>query len=130
MVTKEQLARTLAKSEEALNLIGYIPIVSALSAGVRAFGGKLQVLIGLGFAIISLFLTFKLQRNKLRHFMNFRFSLELFLHGISNILRAVIEAVPCLSLVTCLPYDRVFHKRFKYTFEDLDVVEVNTKHVG
>jgi hypothetical protein len=128
-ITKEQLARTLAKGEEALNLIGYIPMISILSAALRTFGGKLQALIGLCFAIFSLIMGLKSSKGKICHFLNFRMGLEHFLHGLFNMLRALFEAVPFLSLVTCLPYDRVLKKRFKYTYEDSNVIEVEAEEI-
>ena len=128
-ITKEQLAKTLAKGEEALNLIGYIPMISILSAALRTLAGKLQAVLGIGIAIFSLIAGFKSPRNKIRHFLNFRISIEHFLHGVCNILRAMFEAVPFLSLVTCLPYDRLFKKRFKYTYEDSDIIEVEVEKV-
>lgn len=128
-LTKEQLAKTLAKGEEALNLIGYIPMISILSAAVRTLGGKLQALLGLSLAVFSLIAGIMASKGKIRHFLNFRTSIEHFLHGLFNMLRAVIEAVPFLSLITCLPYDRVFNKRFKYTGEDFDVIEVEAEEI-
>ena len=129
-ITKEQLAKTLAKGEEVLNLIGYIPMISILSAGFRTLCGKFQALIGLGFAIFSLIAAFRSTKNRFRHFLNFRYSLEHFMHGLFNMLRALFEAVPFLSLVTCFPYDRIFRKRFRYTFEDSDIIEVNAENLS
>lgn len=123
-ITQEILAKTFAKGEAALNLIGYIPMVSTLSAGVRMLGGKLQVVIGFCFGIYSLAVGIKSSRGKIRHFVNFRTCVEHFVHGILNMLRALIEAVPFLSLILCLPYDHFFKKRFKYALEDSDVIDV------
>jgi hypothetical protein len=125
--TQEKLNKTLAKGEEALNLIGYIPMISILSAALRTLGGKIQVVIGFFFAIYHLIATFKSSRGKIRHFLRFRAGLEHFFHGLLNLVRAMIEAVPFLSLVICLPYDRFFKKRFKYSFEDSDVIEIQAE---
>lgn len=128
-ISRQQLEKTLARGEESLNLIGYIPVISSMSAAVRALGGKLQALIGFGFAVYSLIAGLKSSRGKIRHFLNFSASLSHFLHGLANMLRAAIEAVPFLSLVTCLPYDRFFHKRFKYALEDSDIIEVDAEEI-
>lgn len=128
-VTKEQLAKTLAKGEEALNLIGYIPMVSLLSAALRTLGGKLQAVLGLLLAIAFLIAGFKSPKNKIRHLLNFRTSLEHLFHGVANIIRALLEAVPFLSLVTCLPYDRLLKKRFKYSLEDSDFIEIKVEKI-
>lgn len=115
-LTQIQLDKTLAKAEEALNLVGYIPLVSLLSATLRSLGGMLQTLLSLIFAAVNFVAGFI--SKKPRHFRNFRLSVHYIFHGIFNIIRAKIEAVPCLSLITCLPYDRLLKKRFKYPSEN------------
>ena len=87
--TKEQLAKTLAKGEDVLNLIGYIPMISILSAALRTLGGKFQALLGFLFAVFSLIAGITASKGKLQHFLNFRTSIEHFLHGIFNIVRAL-----------------------------------------
>ncbi|MBI2809786.1 MAG: hypothetical protein HYX67_02990 [Candidatus Melainabacteria bacterium] len=114
--TQEQIARSLSKAEEALNLLGYIPMVSIASAAVRTLGGKLQALGGLCYAVWNFF--------KMRPFRA-KMGLEYLFHGVCNIVRAMIEAVPFLSLATCLPYDRVFKKRFKYSGEDSEIIDIS-----
>jgi hypothetical protein len=114
--TREQIARTLAKGEEALNLLGYIPMISIVSAALRTLGGKLQAIGGLFFAAWHFF--------KIKPYQA-KMGLEYFLHGVFNIVRALIEAVPFLSLVTCLPYDRIFKKRFKYAGENSDIIDIS-----
>jgi hypothetical protein len=53
----------------------------------------------------------------IKHIVQLRISLSHIAHGICNFFRAKIEAVPFLSLVLCLPYDRFFRKRFRYPIE-------------
>jgi glycosyltransferase A (GT-A) superfamily protein (DUF2064 family) len=118
MFTQEQIHKTLAKAEEVLNLVGYIPLVSLLSAAVRTLGGKLQLLLGLVFAIGCFMAGITTPLRKKKHFQNARWSIGHALHGVLNILRALIESVPFLSLITCLPYDRVFKIRIRYSLEN------------
>lgn len=122
-ITQTQLEKTLAKAEEALNLIGYIPLVSLLSAAVRSLGGMLQIFLSLTFAASSLF------AKKSESFWDFKMAISHFFHGLANVIRAKIEAVPGLSLITCLPYDRLLKKRFKYPVENRPdaVVEVEAE---
>jgi hypothetical protein len=115
-ISQNQLEKTLVRAEEVLNLVGYIPLVSLLSAAVRSFGGMLQIILGLIFATVS-FLA-KAPSRKSNHFRNCRLSIHHVLHGFFNIVRAKIEAVPFLSLITCLPYDRILKKRFRYSIEN------------
>ncbi len=117
IMTKQELFKTLAKCEIALNYIGYIPMISILSAPIRGLGGKIQAILGFSFAIFSLIAGFNSQTNKIRYFFIFKTSIEHFIHGLLNIVRAMVEIVPFLSLVICLPYDHYLKKRFRYSEE-------------
>lgn len=118
-ITQWQLEKTLAKAEEALNLVGYIPLLSVISASVRSVGGKLQALGGLLFALGCFGLGwFSPHHKKRKLFQLCRNGIEYLIHGLLNIFRSIFEAIPFLSLVTCLPYDRVLQKRFKYSLEE------------
>jgi hypothetical protein len=130
-ISQIQLEKTLARAEEALNLVGYIPLVSILSATVRSMGGMLQALLGIAFALGYFFAghIFK----KAKALQKSRLSTHYLFHGLLNIIRAKIEAVPFLSLITCLPYDRLLKKRFKYPVENLpeeDEMEVDISEQG
>ncbi len=118
MFTQEQIHKTFAKAEEILNLVGYVPLVSLLSAAVRTIGGKLQLLLGLVFALGCFMMGLTAPLRKKKHFQNARWSIGHALHGLLNILRALIESVPFLSLITCFPYDRIFKIRIRYSLEN------------
>ena len=118
MFTQEQVHKSLAKAEEVLNLVGYIPLVSLLSATVRTLGGKLQILLGLVFAIGCFMAGLTAPLRKKKHFQNAKWSIGHAFHGLLNIVRALIESVPFLSLITCLPYDRIFKIRMRYSLEN------------
>jgi Flp pilus assembly protein TadB len=131
MICKNQLEKTLAKAEETLNLIGYIPLISLISATVRSLGGMLQIILGLLFAMAYFFLWGFTHSRKIKHFLLIKTSFSHAIHGICNAVRAKIEAVPFLSLVLCLPYDRLLKKRFKYEIEkflDVEVEEITPLH--
>ncbi|MBS0604457.1 MAG: hypothetical protein JSS60_05395 [Verrucomicrobia bacterium] len=130
LISKDQLERTLARLEEAFNLIGYIPFMSVLSATVRAIGGKAQALLGLCFAIGYFCLLGFTETRKIKHFFHLKSSFSQILHGICNIVRAAIEAVPFLGLVVCLPYDRLLKKRFKYDVENCTDIEIEGEEIS
>lgn len=126
------LEKTLAKAEEALNLIGYIPLISLHSAAVRLIGGLIQLILGFGLALLYFCILRFSSARKMKHFFHLKKSFAHGCHGISNIVRSNIEAVPFLGLILCLPYDRLLKKRFKYEVEtrcatDTDAEEI---HIG
>lgn len=117
LISKNIIEKALAKAEEALNLIGYVPMISLISAGIRFFGGVVQLITGICFALVYFFFLKCVGASKMKHFVLFKTSLSHALHGICNMFRSKIEAVPFLSLIICLPYDRLLKKRFKYEAE-------------
>ncbi len=129
IISKDQLEKALAKAEAALNLVGYIPMISLLSAAVRSFGGFLQLVLGLCLAIVYFFKLRLSNSRKVECFFHFKTGFAHVLHGICNIVRAKIEAVPFLSLVTCLPYDRLLKKRFKYGIETCPDIEGEAEEI-
>jgi hypothetical protein len=110
--------RTLASVEHGLNIAGYIPLfgVSTVSGMIRIAYGKLEIIGGVATsAIMGLAALFKSgERERER---GLREAFETFgnysCHGLANIARGVIEAIPFLSLITCLPYDLMGY-RFTY----------------
>lgn len=124
LLSKDKFERTLARGEESLNLVGYIPFISIASASVRSLGGLLQFTLGLCFTI-GYFCAFSYSKpRQIKHFLHLKTSFAYALHGAANFFRAKIEAIPFLSLIVCLPYDRYFKKRFKYAIENLPEREV------
>lgn len=125
LISKDHLEYTLVKAEEVLNLVGYIPMISLITAAIRSFGGVLQMILGVCFAAFYFFLLKVFKTQKIQHLFHLKTSLSHILHGFCNVMRAKIEAVPFLSLIVCLPYDRMLGKRVKYSFEKcVDVEEV------
>jgi hypothetical protein len=122
LISKDHLERVLAKAEEVLNLVGYIPLISLISATVRTLGGMLQLILGVCFAAGHFFFLGFSKTRKITHFFHLKASLAHALHGFCNVLRATIEAIPFLSLTLCLPYDRMLKKRFKYPIENYPIV--------
>ena len=122
-ISKEQFAKILSTTENALNLVGYIPMISAISGAVRLTGSKLQMLGGLLGTLYYLLKGSYAKSKKLHSFQNCRLSIEQILHGVLNLCRGMIEVVPFLSLVLCLPYDRFLKRRFKYSNEDVEDID-------
>lgn len=124
-ISKDHFEKILSQAEQALNLIGYIPFISAFSGAIRSTGGCFQFLSGLCLsAYFFCVLAFAKTKN-IKHLFYLKTSFSHALHGIANIIRAKIEIVPFLSLILCLPYDRLFQKRFKYAAENLPNVEID-----
>ena len=98
------------------NILGYIPIVSSISGAFRCLLGKFEILGGLIFgtakALVGI-LTSN-ERAKQAHFSEAGFLFSYILHGFLNILRGLVEMIPLLGLILCLPYDRLFLVRFRY----------------
>ncbi len=129
LISKEQFESILAQGEQAFNLVGYIPFVSIISASVRSVGGLLQMTLGFCFALGYFCVFFYKKSRNIKHFFYLKTSFIYALHGIANFFRAKIEAIPCLSLLFCLPYDRYFKKRFKYTTETLPKKEADIETI-
>lgn len=110
------LNKTLNSFEGGLNIAGYIPIVSTFSGSLRINYGKLEVIGSIVAAALitvrALFLANASDRDR-----ELKRAIDVFthysLHGIANIIRGILEVVPFVSLVTCLPYD-LSGKRFAY----------------
>lgn len=123
LISKNHLETLLSKAEAIFNFIGYIPVISTFSASVRSAGGILQMILGLVFAAYYFIrLRFSSARN-IRHVFQLKTSIGHIPHGLCNFLRAKIEAIPFLSLLICLPYDRLYKKRFKYDVENSPDIE-------
>lgn len=106
-----------------LNPTSYVPVVGIFSAGARAAFGTLQATIGtigvvceLGLAI----LTLPKPSWSLGHLDNASLCLGHIAHGFLNECRASYEWIPCLPLVTTMPYDLAGHKVWPYRSEVQD----------
>ena len=127
LISKDKFESILARGEESLNLVGYVPFLSVASGALRSLGGLLQLILGFSFAI-GYFCAFRYSKQrKIQHLLYMKTGFSHGFHGIANWLRAKIEIIPFLSLLVCLPYDRFFKKRFKYSIEKLP--EVKTEGV-
>lgn len=111
------LEKYLAQTEQVLNLVGYIPMVSILTAAVRSLGGKCQILSGIFLGVFFYIRSYFSTSKKKIFIQNSHISFSHVIHGLLNIVRGLIEAVPCLSLLLCLPYDRLLRIRFRYSCE-------------
>lgn len=119
------LERTLTVFETGLNYAGYIPIVSSFSAPVRAGFGKIEIIGGIAAAAFFALRALCAEGDeKALLWRNSEISLEYVAHGFANIIRAVFECIPFVSLVTCLPYD-LCAERFHYTTQNPIRVEGN-----
>lgn len=118
MVTQAALDRNLSQFEKALNVAGYIPIVSSVSGAVRVLYGKIEVVAAVGTAAISaLKALFSDARGSKEWFGRSVMALDYALHGVANIVRGYIEMVPFLGLALCLPYDHCLEERVTYPTE-------------
>ena len=123
LISIDKFERVLARGEESLNLVGYVPFLSTVSGALRSLGGIAQLIVGFSCAI-GYFCSFRYSKqSKVKHLLHLKTSLSHGFHGIANWLRAKIEIIPFLSLIFCLPYDRFFKKRFKYSAETLPAAE-------
>ncbi len=110
-----QIGQACESLEGVLNILGYIPIVGTLSALIRFFYGKVQVFGGLIVLLISLVASIFGRPAKKR---TWKHALELgghfIRHGFLNYGRSLVEFIPFLPLITCLPYDRLGTKILDY----------------
>ena len=117
----KQLDTTLSVFEKGLNYVGYVPFVSTISGALRAEYGKIEVIGGLAvtaFKAISALFQAGAQRDaSLERAVE---HLTYAWHGVANIFRGIIEAIPFASLVTCLPYD-LSGCRYTYPLENAAV---------
>ncbi len=122
----DTLSYHLEKAEKALNFVGYIPFVSTLSAGARVLLGKAEII---GAVVVAAFLALKALFNpdsaqRARQMEQAaKFLVKYASHGGANILRSSLEAMPFLSLITCLPYDLMGY-RFSYHDQTRHIVNL------
>lgn len=108
MEIEDSLDSWLENVEHGLNIAGYVPLVSSISGPLRMVLGKCEVIGGLAtaafMAIAALFDPHPVEK---LHQLNraLEIAVKYTLHGAANLFRGTIEAIPFVSLVTCLPYD-------------------------
>jgi hypothetical protein len=118
---QNNLNKTLNSFEEALNIAGYVPVVSSLSGLVRISLGELEIVGSIvAAALIATRSFFFVNASDRERESNkaFEIFIDYSLHGCANIIRGIIERIPFASLVTCLPYDRLLQGRFVYPITD------------
>jgi hypothetical protein len=117
---QSNLNKTLNDFEHGLNIVGYVPFVACISGSLRISYGKLEIIGAVAIAAIvairALFINNAVERDR-----ELRRAAEILIyysaHGFANIGRGMIEVVPLLSLVTCLPYD-LLGKRMAYSTQE------------
>lgn len=106
----------MTQFENAMNVAGYVPILSTISGGLRMTYGNIEVvgaIVAAAFlAIQALFTSDSSAKSDLFN-QSGKVLVKYSLHGFANCIRSVFESVPFLSLVTCLPYD-LMGNRFSY----------------
>jgi len=118
--TQKELNHVQRVVETGLNYAGYVPGVSTLSGALRVNYGKIEII---GAVAAAAFIAIRALVNQdaqersagLKKALNVMSTYSL--HGVANIFRGILEMIPFLSLVTCLPYD-LQKNRFTYPKED------------
>lgn len=100
--------------EKGLNIAGYIPIIGTISGVIRAGYTKIEFISGV--ALAALAFGMHLQGNPSGLSTYLAVGITLIAHSLLNGLRACIEIVPGLPIITTLPYDlyatHILGKRF------------------
>ena len=111
------LDQNLASFEKALNVLGYIPIVSSVTGFVRVQYGKFEVVASIAVAafkfIASLFARSDAQRAQLE--MESVQALTYIKHGLANFARGMVEMIPFVNLIM-IAHDRIYD-RLRYPTE-------------
>lgn len=105
MLSFYNLNKTLNKFEKGLNMVGYVPFVGSFSGGLRIGMGKIGVISGVALTAIGLGgeLTGLMKSQKAANVVDL--GTNYIKNGVTNIGRGILEFLPGVSLVTCLPYD-------------------------
>jgi hypothetical protein len=113
------IGKVLSTFERGLNAGGYIPILSTFSGALRIKYGQIEVIGSIvAAALTAIAALFNPSKEAREQGLNRATEIltTYACHGIANIFRGVIEAIPFLSFVTCLPYD-LLGNRFAYPHE-------------
>jgi len=108
----------MERIERFLNWPGYIPVASAITGLMRQVVGISQIIASLAIFIFDLFRQiFIMDRRENQLIMNESVKmLEYATHGIFNIFRGQIEAIPLIQW-SCFLYDQVACWRRRYPGE-------------
>ena len=92
--------------ENIFNKLGYVPVVSSVSGGLREVFGATQVITGLAMTSInSLRKAYAKEETSIGQLQKkVDLSKEQVRHGIANMMRAVLEIIPFINF-SCLCYD-------------------------
>lgn len=114
--TFDKLELFMKDSEEILNPLGYIPLVSSIFTGeVRATLGLIQVISSV-VATPFMFIA-DLFGHERGAFYRTSKCISHFSHGVSNIVRGAVESIPILGNLCTIVYDQVIGVRMKYSIE-------------
>jgi hypothetical protein len=118
--TEKELNHIQSVVETGLNYAGYIPLVSSLSGSLRIQYGKIEVIGAIATGALLAGQAFFEQNGEERS-KKLNRAVEVLTtyatHGVANIFRGILEMIPFLSLVVCLPYD-LMKNRFIYPQEE------------
>lgn len=108
----------LSKTEECLKWPGYIPAVSMISGALRQLIGLVMMAVAFIFVIFnSIRQIFILDQERNRELLAETYQiLHYAKHGLFNIFRGQIEAIPLIQW-TCLLYDYAAQWRVTYPLE-------------
>lgn len=122
MEIEDVLDDALTQFEYGLNVVGYVPLISTISSGIRMTYGNVEVIGAIAAAAIlaikALFTSDSEARSELFN-QSGKVLAKYSLHGLANCLRSLFESVPFLSLITCLPYD-LAGNRFSYLSNEFE----------
>lgn len=89
--------------ETGLNALGYIPVIGNASASIRKYYSVIEAITGVALLILSCICRW--QREMLVAKTLLSTGATFLGHAVLNWLRAHVEEIPGLPLVTTLPYD-------------------------
>ncbi len=114
-----QLNNTIATVEKGFNLVGYVPVASTFSGGLRMACGKIEIIcsvVAAGLVLVAGLFAANQQEREKRIDQAGTVLKTYALHGLANMFRGALEMTALLGLVACLPYD-LFGNRFIYPQE-------------
>ena len=98
----------LKQVEEGLNVLGYFPLISNVSAAERAILGTVEAVASL--AVFSLYLCFSFCAIEKAVTYQGLYCLYYTAHGVANVVRAIFESLPFIGNVLCFAYDALGYR--------------------